>query len=449
MWYAVANRNGRSEKLTQARVAFTEVIIEEPRRLKVLAFPDGEMARALEVLGLHGKNLTKVTTNNRAVTFLEEQAEAKEKEKEGSKAGKVMLESPYNMEHWDEIEPVLREFAATLGVEMRVSNPHGNHSEPVTADGLLYIRFWSTPEYAARCKYPQVFGIRTDERAQSDGCVPSGQGIPITDPDGTVVAEVVGGTLYVLFDLPHGANAGSLMRAIMEQYLLLQQPAERNRLVGELRERENRQSREAYVRECGRRIQRMREQTTNEIGEVEHGLNSASRTIVELTRRLEGLRMKSTQLAESGRTVEARFAMEYDKLLQVPHVRRVQVRDGVVSVFTDTVYLEYNGDRYELGDYRIDIYTDGNLRIVNLRVRELTGQTKYQHPHVFREDGSNVCLGNITEGIAKLIGAYEYSVAAQILIEFLHTMTKTGDYPHYLTSNWEPVTAPETAEATR
>lgn len=431
-WYIVENHLDRKEALVAARVPYTELTITKPA-ITGLAFPEEELARVRELIRLPEK-FEEVKTDQAGVFLLK------------GWVPRVVLESSSNMERWSEIEPVLQEYAEIMELDIVASNPHGNQSTPRSEERKLFLRFYSAPSVNDQVSRPYAFGIRMTD-GQNDGVSASGEGILISDDQDTSIAEVTIGTLYVLFDLPHGPNAGKLMRAIMERYMLLQMnPEELERWQAEAAERERqktekerKESKAAYVRECGRRLGRIREETKKGIRDTENSLEAASRQIVELTRRLENLRLKQAQIEESNKAMEEKFSEEYEKLLQVPKVRRVKVADGIVSVFTDTVFLEHDGKTWELGDYRIDIYTNGTLKIVNTRVRELSSSERFHHPHVFERDGSNVCLGNIRDGVMRLIGMYEYSVAAQILVEFLHTMTRSSQYIGHLYNYWKPL----------
>jgi hypothetical protein len=345
----------------------------------------------------------------------------------------VILESRENMEYWAEIQPVLQEYAKILRVEISVSNPHGKESPSRDDPGWLYVRFWSAPRRTERTHIKEAFGIRL-KGGQHDAVRPSGEGILIEDETGAPVAEVVGGTLYVLFDLPHASGGGPLMRAIMEKVLpLFKEPEERERLLAEMAERELERSREAYVQECGRRMANAVKATRDGIAEAEASIESAMRTIVGATRKRDGLRRKLSQLLNSQEEYEERFRTEFEKLRAVPGVERIRVREGVVEVFTDLITVPFGGAEYEIGRFCIEIRTSGEVRCHNL-TRKVDG---YCHPHV-KENGT-CCLGNLSAGIAKLLGEYEYSVIAQVMIEYLKTCNPSDWYKSI--ENW-PVVKP-------
>jgi hypothetical protein len=425
-WFMVEGHTNYVPDLTKAGIPAMIVEVERPRTVKGVAFPKEYAEASFEQLGLGTVWVDEAPTNRSNLVLL-------------TPTGTVIVERSAHLEYWADIEPVLRRYAFdVLKRTIKVCNPHGVMSEPSFERSTLSIRFWSSPNDIAVFTLHKAFGIALDA-GQRDACLPSGRGIPIADPKNkkVIVAEMVDTTLYVLFDLPHGRNAGMLMEKILQEALRINAiPA-----VGH----EELDQRALYAFQCQRRMQVLMQVADGDIAAQEKKVADVSAQLTQLARQLESLRAKAhamkTDTAAWKTQMTERFATEYDRLLQIPHVAEVKVDSMVVSVKTDTIFLEYNGDRYELGDYRIDFHYDGVLSITNERVVELTGQKKYHHPHIFGGDDNwmEVCLGNIGPGVRKLLGSFEYAVATQVLIRFLHTVTNDPKYISYLTSNWKPM----------
>lgn len=348
----------------------------------------------------------------------------------------VVLEDSSNMDYWSEIEPVLKEYAELLGTEIVVSNPHGHAAPALTETGKLYIRFWSTPEASPKSKILAVFGIKL-KGGQDDACRPSGLAgaIPIIDPDGVAAAEVVGGTLYILFDLPHASGGGPLMRAIMEQYVALQKSSEeRARMMAKQAEAERQRSRQAWIKECSRRLEKTASGTREAITKAEQAIEAHQRQLVEQIRLLDGQRRKLEQVEATRPELERRYEQEFDKLLQVPHVVRVTAESGKISVFTDRIFVDHGGRRYDIGDFRVEVYTDGSngcVRMYNLTRRVDAYQSGMQAPHVF-PDGKP-CLGNLKEAIPAYLGEYEYSIVVMLCIQYLQSVNTQDAAGKYIT----------------
>ena len=141
------------------------------------------------------------------------------------KRARVVLESNDNISEsaWPKIRSVLLEFSKLLGVEICVSNPHGIECEPKTEEGKLFIRFWSTPTRVRNTTFVELFGIPIPGSGQRDGRESTGTGVPLVDPiSRKVFGEIHGGTLYILFDLPHErySEIEKLMGQILQHFVV-------------------------------------------------------------------------------------------------------------------------------------------------------------------------------------------------------------------------------------
>jgi len=223
---------------------------------------------------------------------------------------------------------------------------------------------------------------------------------------------------------PEIKEENTLEKAIMEK-------AKREQEEIDLKE-----SRDRYAKECTKRLKNKKREYEQRIKEDEEETKEISRRLIELTRNIDVNKRMVFGLNDQKDHLE-KYEQEYDKLLEMPHVRKVLVKNGRITVFTDTIYLSYENETYELGEYQINF--EGRVRIINERPifnpTHGTNEQWFHHPHVFEEDGGNTCLGNITAGISELVGKYEYAIATAILIDFLHTCK----YPHYLQANWKPM----------
>lgn len=361
----------------------------------------------------------------------------------------VSMASAADMEAWSILKPVFEDFAARLAVNINVANPHGRYveeefrSNPPAEKGVLFVRFWASGNPPKdRVKWPtirfaSVFGVRLQAGGQGDGTDPSGKGEAIRDDTGQVVAEVVDGTLYVLFDLPHSRemHTANIMRRILETYEKTHQAYVEDLIEDEAERRAV--NRPRFIGECGARILQEKNETEANLREAEASLHGTTQTIVDLEKRLLDLRRQELLLLEGEKQRDVRFGEEFDTLSRMPHVKKVLVQNGTVFVFTDTVFIEFDEQRWEIGDFKIGIDAEGGLSIYNLRAHELTGQTNMHHPHVF-DGGTNPCLGNIGVGLREMLDRHEYAVVAQVVIEFLHSLTHGSQYIGSLRRYWRP-----------
>ena len=183
------------------------------------------------------------------------------------------------------------------------------------------------------------------------------------------------------------------------------------------------QAEKLYVEACMRRLLSDIARTESDLKLSEQKLSDCSRLIVEETRRSRESRLKLGYLDQWQVSEEARHLEEFDRLLQVEGVRKVQVTDDVLRVFTDTVYAVHDGARYEIGDFRIDIFFEGYVLARNLR--NCGDNPIWDHPHIVN---GAICMGNIREGVVKLIGEYQFSVVAQVMLDFLRSYNQNDSY---------------------
>lgn len=344
------------------------------------------------------------------------------------------------------LEPTLRDYAERLKVGFRLTIPPLHYAKPEARE-LCSIHLFSLPTRpllfnlwprVPLVRFPFAFGYPLTEKAQRAFAAGAhlGRGRILFDEEGRAVAELSGGNLYVLFDLlgqeeeliplllrrvldlglplmpevlsklsPHGPER---LKVVLEQ-LRKETEAEELRLKLERQAR----ARRLYLEECRGRLEEEIRFLEREIDFIEAALEEYSRRITAETRRLAEYRRKLDALKGQGE--ELSHLEEFDRLAQLPGVREVKVQDGLVSVLTDTIYADYGRRRFRLGSFKIDIHFNGDLRIKNLT--DPLGA--YDHPHIHQ---ARPCLGNIREGVAKLIGEFQLAAVTAVLIDFLKTV---------------------------
>ena len=78
--------------------------------------------------------------------------------------------------------------------------------------------------------------------------------------------------------------------------------------------------------------------------------------------------------------------------------------------------MAWGGHRYDLGSYCVRIDLAGDVRVESLD--HLGPKPLWDHQHV---QGGLPSLGNLREGVLKLIAEYELALAVQVLLDFLRT----------------------------
>ena len=264
-----------------------------------------------------------------------------------------------------------------------------------------------------------------------------GRGHLLRDQEGQGVAETVTGNIYFLFNLlgQDGELRCFLLRRLLDLGLpqvlkelstlsplgleplqdtleILRQETEEAATTWS-RQRQARVQ-QAYLQECRSRVHGETAFLEQEMQFIEDNLEEYARRITGETRRLSAYQRRLNTLRGTPSQHEQRLK-DLAELKELPEVREVQVQDGRITVFTTPLRAEFDGREFHLGSYRMEISFAGDIRIHNLT--DALGA--YDHPHIYQ---GRPCLGNIREGIAKMIGEYQFVVTVYVLIDFLKTV---------------------------
>lgn len=208
-------------------------------------------------------------------------------------------------------------------------------------------------------------------------------------------------------------------------------------------EAERIRSRAAYVTECAKRFEKTVTGTKKAITDGYAAIAKLQDDLVKKIREVKGCERKLEQL-ETCKPAEAeKYGQEFDKLLQVPKVKRVEAKEGKVIVYTDVLFCAdpRTGKRHEIGAFRIELSVDSGMpRWFNLTRKVRGYRANQMAPHIW-EDGT-ACLGNTAEVFPELMGSYEFAAAAMVAIQFVESVN-TDDAAGKNVSNWPEAPAEE------
>ncbi|KRT68382.1 MAG: hypothetical protein XU15_C0022G0014 [candidate division NC10 bacterium CSP1-5] len=342
---------------------------------------------------------------------------------------------------------VLRHYAQRLEVPFSFLGNQRRYARPSRGEAITVHHFaLPTPPIllglfprVPEIRIPFAFGYPLAPSAQH-GFPPGshiGRGRTLRDEEGRAVAEIAKGNIYVLFNLL--GQDGELRPLLLRRLLDLSLPrvlTERRGLsplgwdpleatLETLRQeteetaagwdrRRQAKVRQAYVQECRSRVHEEMAFLEQEMRLLEENLEEYARRITAETRRLSTYRERLNTLRGTAPS-QAQHLKELDDLKELPEVREVQVQDGRITVFTAPIHAEYEGREFCLGSYRIEISLAGDIRIWNLT----SAVGAYDHPHIYQ---GRPCLGNAREGIAKLIGEYQFVALVYVILDFLKTV---------------------------
>jgi len=396
-------------RLSEMGIPFIEASIREPEALAGVAIPAAELNRVLDAFEVRS-HFGQVRTNRSNLYLLVPAAD------------RVRLDSG-NMEQWSVMLPVFLEFSNRTEQKIYVQNQHGQpHSAEFAADDGIVVVFWASAFETNHAEYPLVCRQQIPS-GQRDGVKPTGEGLPILSPEGDTIAELLEDVLYILFDLPHdGVNAGPILRYILDKAFSLMgsDPVS----VSEREAQRRLASRRNYLHLCSNQRQRALNDLRDSQQRAERDVRIYRGDLIRSLRDEASFRQQLAVIESRSEDV-AQLEAEYEKLWQIKGVTDIQVFDGSIIVTTEhlnTVPLS-DGSIRDLGVYKIVIRVESGRVTAHNETRRVN---EYSHPH--QHSDGELCLGNITEGIIKLVAAYEFAAAISILIEFLQNIYEDDTY---------------------
>lgn len=440
-WIVVAGDAGLLERLCAAGVPAIETQIEDPELLlRGVAFPDSYLPGVRAIIPVLDTfvrtNVEGVRLGRVGAEILASAAPTAEMPVppaptttplvEPLVTYQVVVESMDNMEYISELHPVLQSWADRLKLNISIRNVHNveeNWDGMQPDAGWLRVLFWANASGLSGVGSPvfynkPVYGVFLAS-CQSDNVMPSKLAdYEIISPEGTVVAEVSGRTLFVLFDLPHGPCA-KIMDGIMSQYRTAAVMAADSTV------------------EISKRLQRLVQGLlTVRVSEAKAAI--LSRT-AEINNYANALQTASAALASARQVVAkleqtdtaglAKLQREYQKLLRTDKVAKVTVLNDTITVTTEPMNFSYQKLEYKGNAYKIELTpAAGAVYIKGVPPLGCTiSDNKYAHPHVNYRD-NKPCFGNLSKGIYRFLAELEFAALVQVIIQYLQVANDSDWY---------------------
>ena len=379
----------------------------------------------------------------------------------------------------DNLHDAVRQFLVpVVDREVVLHHSQGRACEPV-ADGKFHIHLYSSPvKFAEPGAMPPalIWGIPNTNRARTFHA--SGRGVAIVDEaSGYPFAEYVGPNnvyVHMQFFEAYGDDRIRTFKVLMQKLArLVEMPAEDRRSL----------MRKRFIEECCKSTVRVVRDTTESGTEHElpEGLKNHSSSLHSNSRfdganglqpgdksvsavgiangyvdpkklqerkaNVQALRKRFAHAIAEARVKERKlltdenvnldeFGLEYENLMKVKYVKDVKVEGNAIVVFTDILNCkdERSGILHEIGAFRIALPFTGTMPSWKNLTRTVNGMKAGQHaPHVW-PDGT-ACLGNTAEIFPKLFAQRQWSIAAQLAIEFVQA-ANTSDSAGKHISSW-------------
>ena len=363
------------------------------------------------------------------------------------------------------LEAVTRDYADALGLPILLHWPRRGYSRRRPGPQLhvhlralplppLWVALWSEGSVG---RLPMMaLGHRLADGSGRPYAPPGrlAQGVTLPDEDGGAVLHLSRNNLYILFDLVGQPEA--LARLLLRKSLDLALPrleawiaartvlpAARfpvllNRLCRDTACEENALRQSARTRAGTAYVEQQRRGLREDTAFLEEEIRAAAWAVEELscrltqeTRYLTGCRRR-LRVLQGGAAEVARAADDLARLGTLEGVREVEAHAGGIRLVTTPIEVEHGGVRYRLGCFQLDLAQTGAITVRNLT--DPFGL--YDHPHVWN---GLPCLGNVREGLAKLVAEYQWVAAAEVLLDFLRTVTPRDWY--LPVTHWKAVPA--------
>jgi len=184
-----------------------------------------------------------------------------------------------------------------------------------------------------------------------------------------------------------------------------------------------RDPRQAYIDACLHDVERERVRLRDQLETRRAELARLSAEMRSLSRELHLGRKRLTGLDAAEADDRARFGRDFDELMALPGVRRVEAMGSMIRVLTDPIVIGYEGNRYRIGEFALELGLEIGIRAVNLTNTSWT--TGWDHPHV---QGGHPCLGNLKEGCEMLLGEFQLVPLVSLLLQFLESYDRVSAY---------------------
>lgn len=302
------------------------------------------------------------------------------KEGENMSKGNVILGTAFDdwdeIENWEDVEEVLLEYAQKLGITIEVNySEEGALMVPRYAKKKLFINIFAAPRLGLFSGWFSGRDVHRvfDQYIGEEFLQASPVGIKITDEKDFAAAEIIGASLFILFNPLLSDDSATVIRRIMEEYVAFipQDSAEREKIAKENMANIRESSWENFV----------------EIFRISGGKKILERNIKQVRER-------------------------YDDLLSKAKKGNILVFPGEIRIRSGRLDRDSAED---IGDYIIIIETFPGSKNDDIHLVSITPDAE-EHPAVW--DGG-YCPGTIDDGINTLLDKKEFALLTETMIEFL------------------------------
>ncbi len=234
------------------------------------------------------------------------------------------------------------------------------------------------------------------------------------DPAGKMVAVVVKDTLFILFDLPGGDNAGMLMRRILKQYTL-------EYLFLGVEDKEYARFKQAYLSSLRKNLAK----ANREKKDFERSLKSAKREVREYKRlcikKWQEIEFTSDSLIKAGSGDTIKETLDQLRSIALANGSKLEIWKDQIKLGLGQIDLEHNGRVYDIGEFDLEIkLSEGGESVKCFNRTRRVSERNYNHPHVDRH--GIPCFGNIDSEMKRLIVSRQLVPLVYAMMVYLRSL---------------------------
>ena len=172
-------------------------------------------------------------------------------------------------------------------------------------------------------------------------------------------------------------------------------------------------------------VDERKESLKQSIQQAEYTLDDLNRQMFETARKRNLDQQMLTQLEKPIIPLQKKILDEYANIRKLAPglYQSIQFKDRYVYAKTHQVDIWYYDEKYEIGVLLIEL----DLSRGQVIMRNLTNPVNnYPHPHV--SDNGEICLGNVSAGLTRLLGEFEIYGALELLHKFIHEYNEDDAY---------------------
>lgn len=191
---------------------------------------------------------------------------------------------------------------------------------------------------------------------------------------------------------------------------------------------ESDETKQSFIQVAAQPWQARWEERKKGLAEAEHDYEALYKQIERQQRTIDEMKSILADL-ESNAATEQEYREEYDLLCQLPGVREIKVKKRLIRVLTETIYIDHNGKRYNVGDFRIELKPGEGVKIrraQNPFVAFWRGRDYYLHLHPHIGIPEKPCFGNIQHLVYGELTRCNFRDVILLCLEFLRSYDPEG-----------------------